>query len=214
MTLAPVRTIALAALLALQAFAQSITPSPNPTTVPAGKPVTLTINYAAGATAAAALQWDLGGAGGAVLGPWTIGATGTAAGKTLTCLTQTTNTACIVWGLNTTTVAAGPLASVTVTFPATTRGTQTLTTTSTSAADGAGNPINVSGNSFGVLVTSPFDLNGDGKVDQSDLLIAVGQVLDFILGIPGCGTADFDGDGKCDLKDLQLLVQDSMSPNP
>jgi hypothetical protein len=46
------------------------------------------------------------------------------------------------------------------------------------------------------------DLNGDGKVDVSDVAAAENQML----GKTACTTADLNGDGKCLVNDLQSVI--------
>jgi hypothetical protein len=50
---------------------------------------------------------------------------------------------------------------------------------------------------------SPYDLNGDGKVDILDVQIVVSQVI----GTAVCSTGDVDKSGKCDLIDVQTVVR-------
>jgi len=195
-------------LAALTVAAQSLVPSAAQNTVTAGKPLTITAAYTSGGTfGAAALEWSLG-AGTGVIGAWTAGASATAAGKSVTC--STAGTVCVLAGLNTNILATGPVASTTVTFPAATRGSQAIAISGASGADAVPNGFTVSGNTINVTVTSPFDLDGSGKVDAADLILVIQQ----ILGITPCTTADFDGDGKCDVVDLMRFVADALSATP
>jgi hypothetical protein len=137
---------------------------------------------------------------------WTMSAAATAAGKQLSC--NSTGTACLLFGLNITTLTNGVVA--TGVYTSTTKGQNTVAITGALGADAAGVSLTMSGSGAGVFESSPFDLNGDGLVNITDLLLAVGQAL----GITSCGTADFNGDGKCNIIDLGLLAIDSLSANP
>jgi len=186
--------------------AQTLTPTVSPTSVVAGKPSTLTLTYAPGATPAAAVQWSFVAPTGGAIGTWTAGAASTAAGKTVTC----GSIVCVDYGLNQNVLGAGALASVTVTPPSTARGPLTLTIAAPLSADAQGNALSTTAVTVTLIALSPFDLNGDGKVDAADLIIAVNQVI----GLQPCTTADFNGDGVCNVQDLVLLIADSFSANP
>ena len=46
------------------------------------------------------------------------------------------------------------------------------------------------------------DLNSDGAVNNTDVQVAINQVL----GISACGNADIDGNSRCDIVDVQRVV--------
>ncbi len=189
--------------LSLCARAQSIIPTVSPSTVVAGKTTTVTLTYTAGSTPAAGLQWtDTLPPSSTVV--WTISAAATANGKQLDC--NATGTTCLLFGLNQTAISAGVIATGVLTIP--NKGSQTFTVTSALGADPNGISIAVGAGAIGILGTSIYDLNGDGLVNISDLVIAAQQ------SVGTCTTADFNGDGKCNIIDLLLLVVDSLSGNP
>jgi DNA-binding CsgD family transcriptional regulator len=55
--------------------------------------------------------------------------------------------------------------------------------------------------------TSACDLNADGKVDASDVLLEIAQ----ILGTTACTNGDLDGDKLCTVVDLQRIINASAS---
>lgn len=203
------KALLFALLLVVSATAQTLTPSLSAASVATGKPVTLTVTYAAGTNPAAAIQWSLAVPTGTTV-VWAGTPGDTTLNKSLTCNATASPQVCILAGLNDTAIPSGPLATATITFPAGTRGTQTLTLSSDLAASLAGDSIAVAGASATEAALSPFDLNGDGSVNNADLLIAIGQAL----GINPCTTADFNGDGVCNVDDLVLLAVDSAATTP
>lgn len=201
------RSILAFLFLAVSAVAQTLTPTAAPTTVSVGKSVNIALTWAAGSTSAAALQWASTLPASSTI-VWTIGAAATAAGKTLACSAD--GTTCVVYGLNTTAISNGIVATGALSLAPAIKGASTFTISFGLGADAAGIAIAVTGGAAGFFVASPFDLNGDGLVNGADLSLAVQQVT----GTSPCTTADFNADGKCNVIDLLLLVLDSMSPNP
>ncbi len=197
-------------LFAAAMFAQTVAPTLTTNSVAAGKNYTLSVNFSAGATPAAGLQWTMALPTG-VTATWTVAGVDTADGKSLSCTTSNTGSqTCIVVGLNTTTITTGIVATAALTFAPTLRGAQTFTISSPLSASATGSALTTTGSAITVTVLSPYDLNGDGVVNNADLLIAIGQAL----GMSPCTTADFNGDGVCNIQDLVLLAVDSASTTP
>ena len=84
----------------------------------------------------------------------TAGGATTAAGKSLSCTTGTGQVRCIVWGLNTNSIANGILASMSFAVSATAPATSTLGLTGLTAVSGTGESIAAT-ESAGTLTISP-----------------------------------------------------------
>ena len=144
------------------------------------------------------------------------GAVATTAGKQITCsafnATASTLT-CIVWGLNTATLANGVVAQVTLTLsPATTAATEALTLTNVTGSDVAGLLIRPTmvGATFPVTPAippmAPCDMNGDGAVNLTDIGLVVAQAL---AGGASCTTGNLLKDG-CTILDVYREVLAAM----
>jgi hypothetical protein len=193
--------------LGLPLLGQTILPTVTPNAIPVNKTVTITLTYNPGPSQAAAIQWaSVLPAGSTII--WSLSSGPTSENKTLSC--NSSGLICIIYGLNTTTIAGGILATGILSVGATGHGPQTFTVSSAFGADATGLAISMSGGAVGYSIVSIFDLNADGLVNAADLSLAIQQVI----GNTACVTADFNNDGKCDSVDILLLVLDSMSPNP
>lgn len=191
----------LAPLLASAAFGQSLLP-----TGPASYSGTaaLSINDMWSGTAApSAIQFSWAASGGASVTGITLGSAATSATKILQCsgtFPQLSGT-CLVWGLNSNTMANGAIA-VTAISP-TSNASITITTSAISAADVNGTAIASTGGTLTIPFVNKCDLDGSGTVDVSDVTIA-GQ---HILATPQITPCDFDKTGKCDLFDLLVILK-------
>jgi hypothetical protein len=194
-------------LISLSAHGQSLSATAAPNTVSVGKSTNIALTYSAGADPAAAVQWSSVLPTGSTIA-WTIASGATANGKQLSCTAD--GTTCLLFGLNETPLSNGVIATAVLSLNPSLKGEVSLTINGALGADPMGMSVVMSGSGAGVFISSPFDLNGDGLVNISDLLLAVQQVL----GITTCGTADFNADGKCNILDLELLAIDSLSANP
>lgn len=184
--------------------AQSLVPQAPPS-VKAGGSVDVDVHLETGAALITGVQYALGFTpAGAVTAPvtQTVGAVAAAAGKALTCGAPTNPQTCVAFAFNTTVISAGSVAKAHVTFPLTTRGPVVFTTSATLGADAAGNPVTVTGGAVTVNVTAPFDQNGDGVVDASDLAVIISQVV----GNSPPTSGDINGDGVVNIVDAALLV--------
>ncbi len=181
--------------------AQNFTVSVSPTSIRAGQSVTVKVTYNTSAPDAAGLQWTLPLPPGLPFSQ-TIGAAGTAASKQLAC---GPTGICIVYGLNQTLIGPGDVAVYTVTFPSSALpGNYTFSLSGSLGVTSSDLPLSVSAPTTPTVVAllSSYDLNSDGKIDSTD----VGLALSQILGTTACGSADFNGDGKCNLIDLQAVI--------
>jgi|SRR5579871_4237768 len=157
----------LALALPIGAFAQSLSLSASPGLAPAGQVVTLTISLVSGG-GPAGVQWDMAGvpAGAAVASLVT--------GKTATC--NAAPTRCLLSGLNATAIPDGPIATIKYTQPATPP-TEALTATLGATPAGAAETVSAG-------VASNCDINGDGKIDATDIGLEVQAALAATTGTP------------------------------
>ena len=146
-------------LAAATAFGQAVTPQ-GPATVSTGTsaPVSITLS---GNANPAMVQFSLNvKADSATAGP-----ASTAAGKQLACAQVGSQYNCVVWGLNTNTIADGVVA--TVNFTPAASGRVSISSQLGASAAGAAIPISA-GLPADYTVVSPTDINGDGKTDGAD----------------------------------------------
>lgn len=150
--------------------AASISLSSSPGLAPSGQAVTLTLTLTGGG-GAAALQFDLSGV--------PIGATitSTVTGKTATCNGSSTvvPTRCILSGLNLTPIPDGQIATIQYSQPAT-------APTETVANPVSATPAGSAGVTLTGQVSSRCDLNADGKIDATDVGLAITQALPAPVG--------------------------------
>jgi hypothetical protein len=190
-------------LLAGSLYAQTTITASGPQAARPGQ-ILLIVVSATGATdtGAAALQWAFAlPAGYSVSQPTT-----TVVGKGLSCTPD--NTLCILWGMNASVVPNGPVSTTTITLPPSLPyGPVTFPLVKLAAAGptGASVPV-IAGPVVSLLVVSP-DINGDGKVDASDVQAMLTEVL--AAQASGTGTPcphDQDGDGHCTLLDVMAVI--------
>jgi hypothetical protein len=100
------------------------------------------------------------------------------------------------------------VASSVVTVPANTPpGIVTISVAGALGASPTGQPVVITAGPAAVLtVLDPKDVNGDGKVDASDLAIVKLQALGVYFG-QACTIGDVNGDGQCDITDVQLVAK-------
>ncbi len=172
----------------------------------AGNTITLAVTLSSTGTAAdQAVQFSVSGI------PWpvtvSVGSAASAASKNAYCFTAASVVKCIIAGLNTSILADGFLAIVTVPIPKTAQaGTIPITISNLLAAS---NDSNGNANAAPLVAASPFslstisacDLNSDGVIDSLDHLLAVDQAN----GKTACTSGDLDSNGKCDVVDVQII---------
>jgi hypothetical protein len=97
---------------------------------------------------------------------------------------------------------AGNLATIPVVVAGTASGALSFSITGISAANAMAAPVTVAGPMPAVLtVLSKYDLNGDGKLDGTDISLALGQYF----GTTTC-TMAFNGSPSCAAADVMLVV--------
>lgn len=168
---------AILSLIAAAAFAQSYTLTPTSATVPAGQPVTLTLALVSGG-GPAALEFFIDGLpqGGTVTTALT--------GKAIQCNFVAPDYRCLISDASPVTAAEnvgipdGTIATITYTQPST-AASLTIPLASLSAASPAGAPVTLTppAGAVSVTVQSKCDLNGDGKVDATDIGLSIMSVL-------------------------------------
>ena len=188
----------------------TLTLSANPAAVKAGQPVTVTATLAGGTSPAEAgvrltVPPQLTSVT-AALNPAIVS-------KTLFCSVDFSY--CIAMGVvggtvvNNGAIPDGALLSWTGTVAAGSTGSLTV-----AIAAGSGTVQLLSGTQASITITPPValtipilsacDLNGDGKIDASDLILLVNWIVG--RSTPGAGqTCDVNGDGRCDLLDLGVI---------
>jgi hypothetical protein len=136
-------TVLLFALpLASLGRAQSVELQLSSGSAAAGSSVTLNLNLKAAAALPAAVQWTLAYStvdfGSPVIA---AGPAATEARKQLSCRSHVGSTSCLIWGLNTTTISNGILATVSLPITHTSDSSSRLQLTSSSAATSSGAPM-------------------------------------------------------------------------
>lgn len=208
------KTLVLAALLLSSAFGQTLSVSVSTPTAKPGQTVTVVVSFAPGSTGVAAMGWQLAMSDPSLqVGPTSASGAATVAGKVVSCNPNTSSPPCVAWGMNQNNIGAGPVATTSYVIPSNaTPGPVTFSILSPSGSTGSLSPtalmavpILVGPNATLTIQSgpSPYDLNGDGKVDILDVQIVVSQVI----GTAVCSTGDVDKSGKCDLIDVQTVVR-------
>lgn len=197
--------LALLFLFSLPAFGQLSLSLTGPATARQGSPVNLSLSLAGStSTQPAGIQWTLGlPAGFAITGPITPGSSITSAAKTISCTPD--NLTCLAVGFNTNVISAGQIGTFQLNVPVNSPvGPASFPLSGLLAVNQAGASVALSpGALLTITILSKSDLNGDGKVDLSDVTAMINQSLG---GGAGC-TSDQNGDGKCDLLDVYLVVR-------
>src|SRR5262249_34331601 len=181
-------------LLAQNVTAQNQLTISGPATARPGD--TILISIAITSNEAAGGQWSLDHPAGVVLTPVTESAP---ASKTLSCSAD--GATCLVWGMNSSSIAPGTVAQIAAAVTSTGPAVFTLSGVIAGTPDGAAIPV-AAGPQLVVNILAPEDLNGDGKIDIQDAQIVVDQAT----GRTVCGSGDLNKDGKCDLLDLMRLI--------
>lgn len=149
-------------LLAVGAFGQAeITLSPAPGLAPAGATVVLTVSLVAGG-GPSVLQWDMSGV------PSGATVASLVAGKQIQCSAALTR--CLMYALNTTAIADGPIATISYTQPA------------TPPTEALASPVSASPTATAITTTigpatNRCDVNGDGKIDGADITAMIAQIF-------------------------------------
>jgi hypothetical protein len=191
-------------LIAASAFAQASTTLTltGPATVRPGSTVQLLLS-ANGATdtGAAGFQWTINFPSG-YTATATPGAAATAAGKTILACTAD-NSLCLLLGMNTTAIPGGAIANYAVKVPLSAAPSPApFSLSGLIAVNPTGDVIpTAAGTPYAPIVLMKQDLNGDGKVDSTDLQIMIDQVIASQSNSARC-VDDQNGDGKCDLLDV------------
>lgn len=128
------------------------------------------------------------------------GAASTTAAKTVTCNVVNGSANCIWVGLNQNIYADGVLGSLS--FPMPTASITVSMTGSLSASTAGAGVATTASSPFTVAPLSPCDLNADGKIDSTDLTIAIQQAIGSATGI----TADLNGDGIVNIIDVTRIA--------
>lgn len=188
------------------AFGQATFTLTGPPNLRGGVQSFVSVNLSLSGTATvAAYQFDLNWPAGWTITKGEAGAATTAAGKTLTCRTDYSR--CIAWGINASTVAAGTLATFTVTAPL-------------NQPAGTGPSLQpfaiIAANPDGVEVASTMgpawtpnffarqDANGDGAINVLDIQ----YLLPYVLGSnPSSCPVEQDADGVCTVLDVQIVAK-------
>jgi hypothetical protein len=177
----------LALLSASFVLAQSLTLT-GPAKVRVGQQVVLSLNYTAGATPIAAIQWE------SPAQPWATNIPG----KSITC--NPANGRCVLAGLNVDALPAGVIATSSWTVPPSGI-PAAITISAVIAADPLANLVAVA-----PVVPLPVslygDVTGDREVNVADINAAVAQ----LNGLVPCASADQNGDSVCNVVDVVLVV--------
>ncbi len=181
----------IASLFAAVAFGQQITATA--TAAKAGAPTTITlIGTGMAAAGVVPAQFSMPAAAGQVI---TAGPTVTAANKQITCQSGGGSVlTCVFYGINTTTLADGILATITMPMPA---ATAPMPLTGINGSNAAGDSPAIAITSGALLTLTPLlpcDANGDGSV------------VDQIEGVVKPPFTDLNGDGVVDIIDLQRVI--------
>jgi len=168
LSIVPITFLLAAAAALAQSPSPSLTVSSVPGLAPAGTMVTVTVSLVSG-SGPAAIQWDMTGL------PAAATITTPVAGKTASC--TATATRCIVSGLNATAIPDGVVASIQYVQPA---APPTVALAATLAATPAGSAETITGEP----AASHCDINGDGKIDATDISLILTQALSSTTGTP------------------------------
>lgn len=192
------------ALTAAAVYGQQLTLS-GPTTAKPGATVNLNLAVSASTGTGAAFEWQVNLPAG-FTATAAAGAASTSAAKTLTCTASFAF--CLLYGQNVSTITDGVVATYAVKIPTTAVGSNLITLSSllgASAASPATALTVTSGVPYSIAVIAKQDLNGDGKIDITDVNLMAAEVLDSQTNPSAC-VDDQDGDGKCTLIDVMVVL--------
>ena len=189
----PIRLTLLALMLAGACFAQSVALSLSSGSGPVGGVVTLSLSMNSSGAQIAAAQWDL------EYSPSDISAisvaaspAAAAAGKLVACNSSTGRSTCLLWGFDSSIIANGLLATVTLTLSGSTPNTLTsvqLTNGIASTPTGSSIPTTVTGGTI-TIIQPTFNISG------AITPAANGSGATVTLGGAGSATATADSSGN------------------
>jgi hypothetical protein len=125
-----------------------------------GANVTLSVVFQSNGTLPAAMQWDLTYSSSDLIPAagtfYTTGAAASSAGKSVTCrLVSPGDVRCLAFGMNTTAIASGGIATITFQIASTTDTSVPVSLVNMAAADAGGNPVPVVGTGGTVTINQP-----------------------------------------------------------
>jgi hypothetical protein len=203
------RRVLLVLLLGLSiSSAQTTVTLTGPVSARPGAAVTLSLN-ASGTpdTGAAGFQWTLGIPAGYSFAA-SAGPQASSVGKTTTCTTDSAECLLVALNpLNATVIPNGVIALYAGKVPATaTAGPASFPLSGVVAVSSTGTLVTTTlGTAYSLLVLDRRDLNGDGKVDGTDVGLMIQEVLASRTNPAAC-VDDINGDGKCDLQDVFAVL--------
>lgn len=197
------KTILIFSITSALALAQVTISLTGPATAKPGSSVMLSLSCNATSTGAAAFQFSVQPPVGFTQAA-TIGAAATAGSKSLTCTTD--STFCMIYGINLTLIGNGALASYNVTIPANAPiGPATFTLGGSAVTATGSSEVVTLGTPYSLTILDPRDINGDGKVDVSDLQVLITEII-AARSNPAACVNDLNADGKCDVFDVMVMV--------
>lgn len=176
-----------AGCLTLTAQTLSLVPPANP----AQGTNHLIVRFTSGVAPIAALQWDL------TASTTVQTAESLVPGKQAACNMAAVR--CLLFGVNQDAITTGDVARIPFNIPGPGQFSFRLTNVVASGPSGEAVSI-IAGPEVTVTVRDPFDLDGDGSVNGSDLGVVISQILG------SCGTADLNKDGTCNVRDVMVMV--------
>jgi hypothetical protein len=188
-------------VFAVTSFAQQLSITGPAGAIHAGSAATLSVSLTGSAgLSIAGLQWTIANPGGAVT--CAAGAASTAASKTVACQTNGTTTTFVVYGINSTTLSDGVVASIAVALPISTQsGTTSELIATPLAANLSGEFQTITaGAAFSLATVSACNVTGDATTSTADI---AAELTDILIG---SGGVDLNGDGAVNILDLIRIV--------
>jgi hypothetical protein len=179
-------------------FGQSAALSLSPGSGSAGSTVALNLSLNASGAQPAAVQWTLKFVP-TDISAVTVTATGaaTAASKSITCNPATGSLSCVLFGMNSTVVANGILATVAVTISPTTSSTSSviqLTNNSASTSAGLTIPSTAAGTTIGIIPSAKsFSISGTISPASSGTTVTLGGTASAATTTSATGAYSFTG---------------------
>lgn len=147
----------LAVLLSSLGVAQTAALSLSSGSGSPGNIVSLTLSLTGSGGQPAAVQWTLPYSATDISAlSFSAGAMATAAGKSISCNSTAGSPTCVVWGMNSNTIANGPLANITLTLSSSTKNSSTaISVTNAASATAGGLAMTTSATGTSVSITQP-----------------------------------------------------------